>query len=293
MVVSIPRTSAQLPQRGDPEGTKRVTDRPDWASHDVDDLRRPNAARVYDYYLGGGVNFTVDREFARSVLELLPGARQAAQLNRAFMRRAMEFFVANGVRQFLDIGSGIPTVGNVHEVAEALDPGARVVYVDNEPVAVMHARKLLQGNTNVGVVECDLRDAATLLTHDTVRALLDFEQPIAVLLVSILHFVPDSDALTNALYAYQDAVPSGSYFAISQATVDPDPVRIGKAVALYNGSTTPFITRTKAEFSRFFRHLELVDPGVVYTPQWRPDSPDDVGEHPEESLYYAAVARKP
>ena len=163
-------------------------ERPAWAPAELD-LDRPNAARMYDYYLGGSHNFAVDRELAGKVLEAWPDMPRAAQANRAFLRRAVRFLLDQGVRQFLDIGSGIPTVGNVHEVAQAAAPDARVVYVDTDPVAVAHSRAILAGDAQTAVVQADGRDPAGLLAHPGVTGLLDLRRPVGLLMVALLHFV--------------------------------------------------------------------------------------------------------
>lgn len=260
-----------------------TTDRPTWAPESID-LSRPNAARVYDYLLGGAANFATDREFAENLLEVMPQARTAARLNRAFLRRAVRFCVSAGINQFLDIGSGVPTAGNVHEVA----PDARVLYVDNEPVAVTHSELLLRGNPRASCMRGDLTDPEPILatTH------LDFDQPIALLMVAVLHFIPDEAKPYEAVRRYVDALAPGSYLVLSHGVENPKLQGVDEVDRLYQKSANPGVRRTAERVAEFFAGLEFVEPGLVWTPQWRPDSPDDVGEDPESALVMAAVAHK-
>ncbi|MCA1656060.1 MAG: SAM-dependent methyltransferase, partial [Pseudonocardiaceae bacterium] len=192
------------------------TDRPSWARESID-LERPNAARIYDYLLGGAANFEQDRVFAEKLLEVMPQARAAARLNRAFLRRAVRFCVEAGIRQFVDIGSGIPTAGNVHEIAQAVAPTTRVLYVDNEPVAVTHSELLLRDNPWATNMRGDLTDPEPVLASP----LIDFSQPVAVLMVSVLHFVPDSAAPHEAVARYVSALAPGSFLGLSHGAQNP------------------------------------------------------------------------
>lgn len=266
------------------------TERPSWAPESVD-LELPNAARVYDYLLGGAANFEQDRAFAEKVLAFMPEARSAARLNRAFLRRAVRFCVEAGVRQFVDVGSGIPTAGNVHEIAQALDPDSRVLYVDSEPVAVTHSELLLRGNPNAEAIRANLTDPESILLSDAAQRMIDFTQPVAVLIVAVLHFVPDSAEPHHAVARYVDAMTPGSYLVLSHAVerITDTTRAVGE---LYDRSANPGVGRTPDEIAAFFTGTELVEPGLLWTPQWRPDSPEDVGEHPEASLVYAGVGRK-
>jgi hypothetical protein len=269
-----------------------VVDRPDWAPKGVD-TEKASAARLYDFYLGGSYNFEVDRELGRKVASVAPGVYDFALRNRAFLRRAVRYFQSQGIDQFLDIGSGIPTAGNVHEVAQKTNPDARVVYVDNEPVAVAHSELLLEGNPNAAAIEADLRDPDHILHHEKTRRLLDFSRPIGLLTVAVYHFIPDSDDPLGLLSRYRAALPSGSYIALSHVTTDVMSTQIEQLIGLYRGSQNPVIARTKAQFTAMFDGFDLVEPGVVFTPEWRPESPEDAGDHPEEAAVYAAVGRKP
>jgi hypothetical protein len=263
---------------------------PAWAPASVD-LDRPNAARVYDYLLGGACNFEPDRQFAEKLLATIPEARGVARLNRSFLRRAVRFCVANGIRQFLDIGSGIPTVGNVHEIAQREVPEARVVYVDHEPVAVAHSELILEDNDHAGAAQANLLDVDGVLGAEPVRRLLDLDQPIAVLMAAVLHFVPDSANPGAAVARYVDAVAPGSYLVLSHAA-KVDLQRSQDGWKMYNNTSTPGGPRTREQVIALMTGTELVEPGVVWLPEWRPEDLDDV-ENPALSLGYAAVGRKP
>jgi S-adenosyl methyltransferase len=268
-----------------------VTERPDWAPDDVD-MRTPSMARAYDYALGGGHNFAVDREFFRAFEAALPEGRVVARANRAFLHRAVRFMIDEGIRQFLDIGSGVPTVGNVHEIAQKSDPGARVVYVDIEPVAVAHSRLILAGNDRATAIQEDLRRPKAILDHPDTRALLDFGQPLGLILAAILHALPDEDDPYGIMTQLRDTLAPGSYVAISHSTADTHTEAARAVEQVTKQTTTPVTLRSRSEIMRFFTGLELLEPGVVWVSQWRPDSPDDVGDHPERLVTYAGVARK-
>ncbi len=264
--------------------------RPDWAPEEID-IERPSVARMYDYYLGGSHNFAVDRAAAQAMVAAVPEAPLMAQANRAFLRRAVQFLVDRGVRQFLDIGSGIPTVGNVHEIAQRAAPDARVVYVDVDPVAVAHSREILAGNDAATVVQEDLRHPRRILAHPDVRRLLDLDQPVAVLVVAVLHFVPDADRPAELLRTLRDALAPGSWLVLSQASADGrgDDER-AEAEAVYRRTDNPLWIRSRAELTEFFDGFELVEPGVVWVPQWRPESPDST-EDAERSAFIGGVGR--
>jgi SAM-dependent methyltransferase len=260
-----------------------TADRPSWAPESID-LSRPNAARVYDYLLGGAANFETDREFADKLLEVMPQARTAARLNRAFLRRAVRFCVSAGIDQFLDIGSGVPTAGNVHEIA----PDARVLYVDNEPVAVTHSELLLRDYPLASSMSGDLTNPEPILATGT----LDFDRPIALLMVAVLHFIPDDTKPYEAVARYVSALAPGSYLVLSHGAERPTLQGREAVDELYKRSANPGVRRTPEQIKEFFTGLELVEPGLVWTPQWRPDSQDEVGDDPESSLVMAGVARK-
>jgi hypothetical protein len=266
--------------------------RPAWVPQNID-LERPNAARIYDYFLGGACNFEHDREFADQFLKVMPDAELAARRNRAFLRRAVRYCVEAGVRQFLDIGSGIPTVGNVHEIAQAMDPECRVLYVDNEPVAVAHSELILDGSPNTAVLQADLLDPDTVLNSAEARDLLNFDEPVALLMVAVLHFVPPPAQPRAAIERYLDTLAPGSLFVLSHGTsegLDDDPVSNDDS---YHRTNNPGVGRNRREILELMAGTTLVEPGLVWTPQWRPESPAEVDEHPERSLVLAGVGRKP
>ncbi len=265
------------------------TERPNWAPEDVD-LDRPNAARVYDYLLGGVANFAKDREFATRLIEIAPDAATITRINRAFLRRAVRYCLDNGIRQFLDIGSGIPTAGNVHEIVHRVEPSAKVVYVDIEPVAVAHTELMLADNENAAVVRGDLLEPETLLSSDAARRLLDFDEPIAVLMVAVLHFLDDDKGPHAAVARYVDAMASGSYLVLSHIARD-DSDEQAQARTLYRKDAVPIIGRTPEQLAAFFTGVEMVDPGIVWTPKWHPETSDNVVE-PERSKGLAGVGRK-
>jgi len=230
---------------------------------------KPHPARIYDYYLGGKSNFPADREVADQILALAPESRDNAQLNRSFLRRVVRFLAGEaGIRQFLDIGTGLPTQGNVHEVAQAVAPDARIVYVDYDPIVLSHGRALLAGE-HVTIVQGDLRDPGGILGNPELREVLDFEQPIALLLVAILHFIHDRDDPAAILQRLREALPAGSYLAVSHATGDFDPARTLEALKIYKGMLA---LRSHAEIERFFEGFDLLDPGLVEVDRWRPDA---------------------
>ncbi|MFI6231783.1 SAM-dependent methyltransferase [Micromonospora echinospora] len=253
--------------------------RPDWAP-DTIDVERPSVARMYDYYLGGSHNFAADRAAAGAMMAAVPEAPLMAQANRAFMRRVVHFLAESGVRQFLDIGSGIPTVGNVHEVAQRVAPDSRVVYVDVDPVAVAHSREILSRNDQAVVFQEDLRRPERILDHPDLHGLLDLTEPVALMIVAVLHFVADDDRPAEILRTLRDALPAGSYLVLSQAS---DIGQYGDARAdaerVYRNTDNPLVLRDRAELTAFFDGFELVEPGLVWVPAWRPEFP----EHAEDA----------
>ncbi|MFI9384254.1 SAM-dependent methyltransferase [Kutzneria sp. NPDC052558] len=267
-------------------------ERPTWAPGEVD-LERPSAARVYDYYLGGYHNLAVDREFAEQAMQAMPELPLIMRTNRAFLRRSVRYLVGRGIRQFLDLGSGIPTVGNVHEIAQAAAPECRVVYVDKDPVAVAHSQVMLEGNQNASVLLADMRDHESVLASDAVTGLLDLSQPVAVLMFAVLHFVDDDSHVEQTVRGYLGAVASGSYLVVSHGTHEHVGERGKQVERLYTRADNPLHPRNRAQVAGLAEGLELVEPGVVYLPSWHPDSPEEVEDHPERSSTYALVAFKP
>nr|BFF02287.1 SAM-dependent methyltransferase [Streptoalloteichus tenebrarius] len=255
-------------------------------------MDRPSAARVYDYWLGGSHNFAVDRALAEQALRIVPELPEITRANRAFLRRAVRYCLDNGIRQFLDLGSGIPTVGNVHEVAQSVAPESRVVYVDSDPVAVAHSRAILAGNERAEVVQADACDPDAVLGAPGTRRLIDPDQPLAVLMLALLHFVPDSDDPAGIIGRYRDAGPSGSYLVLSHGTDAADERRAGMK-ELYARSTTPLALRPPDAVAALFAGYELVEPGVVYLPEWRPDPAEAPDEDPARFGVLAGVGRTP
>ncbi len=265
--------------------------RPDWAPAGID-LERPSAARVYDYYLGGFHNFAADREMGRQAVEMWPDLPAIMKANRAFLRRSVNFLAGRGVRQFLDLGSGIPTVGNVHQVAQEVVPDARVVYVDNDPVAVAHSRSILDGDPRTAVVEADVRAPDEVLADPALSDLLDLDEPVGVLMVALLHFVSDEDRPAELVAGFRDAVPAGSYLVMSHASTGGQPARAAEHRDLYRRTPTPMTMRSREQVVSFFDGFELVDPGLVYLPLWRPE-PEEAGlPDPERFSGLAGVGSK-
>ncbi|HEX9343766.1 MAG TPA: SAM-dependent methyltransferase [Actinomycetota bacterium] len=250
-------------------------------------------ARMYDYFLGGKDNFPADREAAEKVLAIVPEGRDMARENRAFLGRAVRFLAGSGIRQFLDIGTGIPTQGNTNAVAHAVAHDARVAYVDNDPIVLVHARALLAAHDQdrTTVVQADLRQPAELLAHPEVRAMIDFQQPVAILLVAILHFIRDQEDPAGIVACLKQVMAPGSYLVISHGTQDLDPVMAQRAVRPYNQATAPFILRSRDEIASFFDGLELVDPGLVQLPLWRPDGP--VTANLDRIWLYGGIGQQP
>jgi hypothetical protein len=260
------------------------------------DTSRPHPARVYDYFLGGRTNFAADRQMANRVLAHSPTAQITARENRAFLGRAVRYLATEaGIGQFLDIGTGLPTANNVHEVAQAAVPSARVVYVDNDPLVMAHARALLtsspQGRT--AYIQADLRDPAAILSSPALREVLDFSQPVALVIVAVLHFIDDEFTPGAALATLLDALPSGSWLAASHATGEHVPAEGTAAVRTYRKSGVPLQLRDSDEFAELaFRGLQLVPPGVVPVSEWRPEG-GGPRPAPAEVNCYGGVARKP
>jgi len=255
------------------------------------------AARIYDFHLGGTHNFPADREAAAAMVAMFPLAPALARNNRAFLRRAVRQLAGTGVRQFLDIGSGIPTEGNVHEIADAVIDDARVAYVDIDPVAVAEGLEILDGNPRATAVHGDLRDPQAILRNPQVRGLLDFDQPIGVLLLAVLHFVPEDEVAYDVVSQLVQAVPAGSYLVISHASADQqqlDQVTVDSAQDVYRRRTaTPFHLRSRPQVQRFFDGLAMVEPGLVWLPEWRPapEDPTDFIAEPSSSAGLVGIGR--
>lgn len=270
----------------------------DHGPRELDEIT-PNSARLYDYFLGGTHNFAADRELAEQILESAPLLRDGAQVNRSFLRRAVQFLVDEaGVDQFLDLGSGIPTVGNVHDIAQRSNPSARVVYVDYEPVAYRVATNLLSDNPNATIVQADLRDPAAVLNHPDTRRLLDFTRPVAVLLIGVLLFLDDDDHIDQIIADYREALASGSYLALAHPSVDPEVAdtevraEIERMQAGYENASESFHVRSKAEIASWFTGTDLVAPGLVSGVDWHPIDPISEAER-RASYGYVGIGRIP
>lgn len=258
------------------------------------DTSVPSVARMYDVLLGGKDNFESDRAAVAKILELEPDSPLVAQRNRAFLRRTVRFLAGEmGVRQFLDIGSGLPTMDNVHEVAQEADPAARVVYVDDDPVVLSHARALLVSSPDgkCDYLDCDLRDTGTILAQ--AARTLDFSEPVAIMLLAILHFIPDKDDPWEIVRHLLAAVPPGSYLVLSHAGSDDltDSQQEGLNAVYANTRSAGVTQRSRADIARFFAGLEMAEPGLVEISTWRPPVAG-TGRRPGKSLFYGGVARK-
>jgi hypothetical protein len=265
--------------------TVTTPDDQDWADLDID---TPNPARMYDYLLGGAANFAADRAAARRVLEVNPAGRRQVQANRAFLRRVVRRLAGSGVRQFLDLGSGIPTVGNVHEIVLRSAPDARVVYVDSEPIAASYSRRALAGVPGTAVVRADIRDVDHVLGQ--ARELLDLDEPVAVLMFSVLHFILDDDEVRKLVGGYRNHSAPGSWLAISHGCADDNP-GIDRAVAEYQQTSLPGRVRSRAAITELFDGYELVEPGLVYVSDWHPDPDTEPEEVPPG--FVGGLARAP
>lgn len=258
------------------------------------DPGRANVARVYDYLLGGSRSFLADQDAARAIAAVDPNVREVARANRAFLGRAVRFLSGAGIRQFLDIGSGIPTEGNVHEVAQQADPGARVVYADIDPVAVAHSKALLAGDENTDAVQADLREPGEILASDAVQRLIRLDQPAGLLLVAVLPFLADDEDPWGVVARLRDALAPGSYLVLCHGTADSKPVIARAAEKVYNRTVATHLhPRSRTGILRFFDGFELAEPGLVWVPQWRPDDPADVPDDPSQFWCLAGVGRRP
>jgi hypothetical protein len=266
---------------------------PGWVPPEID-TTKANIARVYDYWLGGSHNFRADQDVARAMIAVDPNIRAMMRANRAFLGRAVRYLIREaGIRQFLDIGSGIPTEQNVHEVAQAAASGSRVIYVDNDEVAVAHSRLMLEDNPDATVIQADLHEPAKILADPETQLLIDFTQPVALLLLAVLHFVPDEADPAQIMATLREAVPPGSYLVICHACRDVKPDTADNATAVYTSRVAAQLrVRTRDEIAALFEGFTLVEPGLVWIPEWRPDSPADVPEHPEQFWALVGVARR-
>jgi hypothetical protein len=271
------------------------TDRP----APIIDTSVAHPARRYNYFLGGKDNFQADRDSGDAIARYFPSIRVAALENRYFLRRAVEFLVREaGVRQFLDIGTGIPTANNTHEVAQSAAPDARVVYVDNDPIVLVHARALLTSSPEgrTAYIDADLRNPDQILADPDLRGTLDLNQPVALMLVAVLHFIMDNrDDPYGVVRTLVDALPSGSYVTITNVTTDymPEHIKAESLAVQASGRYGDIRFRSRDEFARFFEGLELVEPGIVSVNEWRAEGEPEPRPSTAEVSVYGAVARKP
>ncbi|MEV6849302.1 SAM-dependent methyltransferase [Actinoplanes sp. NPDC051411] len=250
------------------------------------------AARMYDYYLGGVHNFVADREAADAVIERFPFIPEAARANRAFVVNAVRHLSESGIRQFLDIGSGIPTVDNVHSVARRIHPDTRVAYVDIDPVAVAESMEILEGDGLAVAVRGDVREPRAVVGHSEVRRLLDFDQPVGVIVAAVLHFVPEHQAADDAVAELIGSVASGSHFVVSHSATESFRLFTATEDVYQRRTSTPGTVRTREEVERLFTGLELLDPGVVWAQEWRPGVAVERVESPRAGGIWAGVGRK-
>ncbi|MEV6349626.1 SAM-dependent methyltransferase [Actinoplanes sp. NPDC051851] len=257
---------------------------------------RAHGARIYDYILGGKDNFAADREAGENSLTIWPALRVHMQANRFFMHRVARYLAAErGIRQFLDIGTGLPTSPNLHEIVQSVDPTSQVVYTDNDPLVLSHARALMMGTAQgrTAYIDADMRDPQTIISSDDFSRTLDLKQPVGLLLIAIVHFIEDDAEALRVVRQVLDVLPSGSYLAMSIATDEFDPVPLAKVQQEYNRLGEKLIFRDRATALSFFDGLELVEPGLVQVHKWRPDGTEPAGIEDRDIAMYGAVARKP
>jgi hypothetical protein len=284
-----------VPQDGSPDETFFTSmEDPDWLPPEIN-TGVAHSARVYDYYLGGKDNFAADREVGDAIIAAIPSAPLQARDNRAFLGRAVHYLAREaGIRQFLDIGTGIPTAGNTHEVAQAVAPDSRIVYVDNDPIVLAHARALMTSHPAgaTAFIQEDFREPDKILADPALHRTLDLDKPVALILVAILHFFTDDENPQGIVSSLVDALPSGSYLTITNLTADfMDPDQAAKATQAGQQGGITYVPRSQAEVAAFFGGLRLVDPGVVPMQAWRPDGGALADPHGPTS--YAAMGRKP
>lgn len=273
------------------------------------DLEHPSVARVYDWYLGGTANWAIDREFGERVLTTFPLLRPIAIANRLFLHRVVRHLVRKGVKQFVDIGSGVPTMGNTHQVADEVAPDSHVVYIDHEPVAVAHSQVLLEKDGDPArhaAINADLRNPDRLWQQVIETGVIDLDEPIALLVIAVLHVQqPDADGVDvgpRAIARYRELLPAGSYLAISHITDDGVPEEVGERLVelkqMYDTSSSPVIWRSHDQIRDLFGDFELLPPGMGWTPSWHPEetgptSPVIEFDQPNEAVIWAGVGRKP
>ncbi|MFF4248596.1 SAM-dependent methyltransferase [Streptomyces sp. NPDC001822] len=256
------------------------------------DTSRPHPARMYDWFLGGKDNYPVDEAMGRQMLAVEPGVPVMAKVNRAFMHRATRWLTSQGIRQFLDIGTGIPTEPNLHQVAQQAAPDTRVVYCDNDPIVLAHAEALLKGTPEgaIDYVEADARDVDSIL--ERAGKTLDFSRPVALSMIALLHFVSDEDGAYELVERLTGVLAPGSHVVISHLTADFHPAAAGKVDELYKANTLTLAPRSRDRFARFFDGLDIVEPGIVAAEAWHPELGEPVpGQDDVISAGYVAVGR--
>ncbi len=257
------------------------------------DMGTPHPARMHDYWLSGGHNTAADRALAAEIMRVMPGIEDVARLNQAFLRRAVLHMVESGVNQFLDLGSGVPMIGDLHRVVHRADPEARMVYVDSDPVAIALADQLLTGTDRSAVLQANPLHVDEILTADLTRALLDITRPVC-LLAPMLHFIPDSGDPAGMLASYRDRLVPGSGLVLLHVTTDADPPGLTEAIEIYETTKFRVHPRTRAQVARMCEGFDLVEPGLVGYADWRPQGPADVSTNSAiNTTLYGAVGRKP
>ncbi|MEV0405411.1 SAM-dependent methyltransferase [Actinoallomurus sp. NPDC050550] len=251
------------------------------------DVKTPSPARIYDVFLGGKDNYAADRAAAQVAIDAGPDIPRAARDNRAFLGRAVRFAIESGIRQFVDLGTGLPTQGNVHEVAQSLAPDAHVVYVDNDPIVLVHARALLPPSNTTAVIQADLREPAAVLDHSKTRSLIDFDEPVAVLMLAVLHFATDDEARAT-IAAFREAMAPGSLLIASHSTSEGHGEAGVRAGDAWKNATVAIHDRNRKQVEALFDGFDLLEPGVVWVPEWRPDP----GAVSDTRWMYAGVARR-
>ncbi|MFG2087346.1 SAM-dependent methyltransferase [Spirillospora sp. NPDC048824] len=262
------------------------------------DITVPSPARMYDYILGGTDNYEVDRKAAEAVRAQMPELEDAAWANRGFLQRSVRWMAQQGIRQFIDIGAGLPTMNNTHDAAQAVAPDARVLYADNDPMVAVHANELLAGSSGTAFIAADFRDPEGLLGHEDTLAMIDFGEPVALLAVALTHFVPDEDDPWGLIRRYMDRLVPGSYLALSSITSDRQVDRaVGTVREVYSRASAGARPRTRAEIERFFTGLEIVPPyegaraDLTYVGMWGAEDPE-AADSDGSRWGYCAVARK-
>ncbi|WP_326599260.1 SAM-dependent methyltransferase [Streptomyces sp. NBC_01803] len=255
---------------------------------------QPHSARMYDYLLGGKDHYTVDGEAAEKALTSFPMLRTAARENRKFLGRAVRYLVHEaGIRQFIDLGSGLPTAENVHQVAQAADPDARVVYVDNDPIVLVYGSALLAKDARTAVIRGDIREPRTVLDHPQTRALIDFDRPVGILAVAVLHFVGDEEDPAGIMRTLREAASAGSHFILSHATADIAPEAAMGVQSAYRSQGVPLTLRGRERFTEFFEGLEMVEPGVQVVSDWRATEPEEQRPDHADVSWYGGIGRLP